>query len=318
MASDFRLKEQLPELTQRIVETYREGGPINHLGHCPLPNYDVIIGCCEDLKEILYPGFRRREGLHMGNVQYHVGDLIDSLHDKLTMQIARALRHDAGAGSMCDEDRDFEALGQAKAIQFLEQLPALREILRMDVLAAYEGDPAVKSTDEVTFCYPGLEAVTIYRLANLLHKLAIPFIPRMMTEWAHSRTGIDIHPGATIGQHFFIDHGTGVVIGETCEIGEHVKLYQGVTLGALSFPTDGDGQLIRGMKRHPTIEEHVVIYANATILGGRTVIGHHSVIGSNVWLTRSVDPHTTVVLEKPKLQMRAEHNILQHAVDYQI
>ena len=318
MASDFRLKEQLPELTRRIVETYQQGGSINHLGHCPLPNYDVIIACCEDLKEILYPGFRRREGLHMGNVLYHVGDLVDSLHDKLTMQIARALRHDAGASSMCSEDKDFEALGQTKAIQFLEQIAELRDVLKRDVQAAYEGDPAVKNTDEITFCYPGLEAVTIYRLAHLLHGLEIPFIPRMMTEWAHSRTGIDIHPGARIGSHFFIDHGTGVVIGETCEIGNHVKLYQGVTLGALSFPTDGDGQLVRGTKRHPTIEDHVVIYANATILGGRTVIGHHSVIGSNVWLTRSVDPHTTVLLEKPKLQMRAEHELLHQSFDYQI
>jgi serine O-acetyltransferase len=318
MASDIRLKEQLPELTRRIVETYEEGGPINHLGHCPLPSYDVIIGCCEDLKEILYPGFRRREGLHMGNVLYHVGDLIESLHDKLTVQVARALRHDAGAATICGEDHDFEALGQAKAVQFLEQIPALREVLRLDVQAAYEGDPAVKSTDEVTFCYPGFEAVTIYRLAHELWKLEVPFIPRMMTEWAHSRTGIDIHPGATIGEYFFIDHGTGVVIGETCEIGNHVKLYQGVTLGALSFPTDGDGQLIRGMKRHPTIEDHVVIYANATILGGRTVVGHHSVIGSNVWLTRSVGPHTTVVLEKPKLLMRAEQEAVRQELDYQI
>jgi serine O-acetyltransferase len=318
MASDIRLKEQLPELTRRIVETYDEGGAINHLGHCPLPNYDVIIGCCEDLKEILYPGFRRREGLHMGNVLYHVGDLIESLHDKLTMQLARALRHDAGATSICGEDHDYEALGQVKAVQFLEQIPALREILRLDVQAAYEGDPAVKNTDEVTFCYPGFEAVTIYRLAHELHRLQVPFIPRMMTEWAHSRTGIDIHPGATIGEYFFIDHGTGVVIGETCEIGNHVKLYQGVTLGALSFPTDGDGHVIRGMKRHPTIEDHVVIYANATILGGRTVVGHHSVIGSNVWLTRSVGPHTTVVLEKPKLQMRAEQEAMPLELDYQI
>ena len=219
---------------------------------------------------------------------------------------------------MCHEDRDFEALGQAKAIQFLERIPDVRRMLAMDVQAAYDGDPAVKNSDEIVFCYPGLEAVTIYRLAHELHVLGIPFIPRMMTEWAHSRTGIDIHPGATIGQHFFIDHGTGVVIGETCEIGNHVKLYQGVTLGALSFPTDGDGNLVRGMKRHPTIEDHVVIYANATILGGRTTIGHHSVIGSNVWLTRSVEPHTTVVLEKPKLQMRAEHDILQPEFDYQI
>ncbi len=169
------------------------------------------------------------------------------------------------------------------------------------------------------FCYPGLEAVTVYRLAHELYKLEIPFIPRMMTEWAHSRTGIDIHPGATIGQHFFIDHGTGVVIGETCEIGDHVKIYQGVTLGALSFPTDEQGQLVRDQKRHPTIEDRVVIYANATILGGHTVIGHDSVIGSSVWLTRSVQPRTTVTLEKPELNIQNEDaDALSPEIGYQI
>ncbi len=318
MASDFRLKEQLPELTQRIVQTYNAVGTIHHLGHCPLPSYDVVTGACEDLKEILYPGFRRREGLHLGNVTYHVGELVDGLHDKLTTQIGRALRHDAGASAMCSEERDFEALGQAKAIQFLDHLPELRHTLAKDVQAAFDGDPAVKNLDEVIFCYPGLEAVTIYRLAHILHELSIPFIPRMMTEWAHSRTGIDIHPGAQIGEYFFIDHGTGVVIGETCEIGNRVKLYQGVTLGALSFATDGDGNLVRGMKRHPTIEDRVVVYANATILGGATVIGHDCVIGSNVWLTRSVDPRTTVVLEKPKLRIRADADELHSDLNWQI
>lgn len=306
MASDVRLKEHLPELTDRIVQTYTEVSSISHLGHCPLPNYEVISAAIEDLKEIIYPGYRRREGLHIGNVTYHVGDLIDGLHDKLTTQIGRALRHDAGLTCAYGTDPDYEALGQAKAILFLEQLPELRKMLAMDVQAAYDGDPAVKNTDEVIFCYPGLEAITIFRLAHLLHELDVPLIPRMMTEWAHSKTGIDIHPGATIGDHFFIDHGTGVVIGETCEIGSYVKLYQGVTLGALSFATDGEGNLVRGQKRHPTLEDRVVIYANATILGGQTVIGHDSVVGSSVWLTRSVEPHTTVVLEKPKLRIRAE------------
>jgi serine O-acetyltransferase len=176
-------------------------------------------------------------------------------------------------------------------------------MLGLDVQAAFDGDPACKSLDEVIFCYPGLEAVTVYRLAHELHKLGIPLIPRMMTEWAHGRTGIDVHPGATIGRYFFIDHGTGVVIGETCEIGDWVKIYQGVTLGALSFPTDESGQLVRGTKRHPTIEDRVVIYANATVLGGDTVVGRNSIIGSNVWLTRSVDPDTTVSLEKPQLRI---------------
>jgi serine O-acetyltransferase len=319
MASDLRRKEQLPELTARIVETYSQLPAISHLGHCPLPNYKVIVSAIEDLKEIIYPGYRRREGLHAGNVTYHVGDLIDGLHDKLTTQIGRALRHDAGKMHNCGaDDEDFEALGQAKAIEFLETLPELREMLALDVEAAHAGDPAVKTLDEIIFCYPGLEAVTVYRLANALHRLEVPLIPRMMTEWAHSKTGIDIHPGATIGRHFFIDHGTGVVIGETCEIGDHVKLYQGVTLGALSFATDGNGNLVRGLKRHPTIEDNVVIYANATVLGGNTVVGHHSVIGSSVWLTRSLEPHTTVVLEKPKLKIRAEIDEMHPEANFQI
>jgi len=310
MATDFRLKERLPNLTERLVETYSEVGSICHLGYCSLPNYETIIASTESLKEVLYPGYRRRDGLHLGNVEYHVGDLIDNLHDKLTGQIARALCHEAGKGAKCNfqQRADFEAMGQAITLQFLEQLPELRRVLALDVEAAYAGDPACKSLDEVVLCYPGLEAVTVYRLAHLLHELGVPLIPRMMTEWAHSRTGIDIHPGAKIGKHFFIDHGTGVVIGETCEIGDWVKLYQGVTLGALSFATDADGNLVRGTKRHPTIQDRVVIYANATILGGKTVIGHDSVIGSSVWLTRSVEPHTTVTVEVPKLRIRGGQN----------
>lgn len=322
MASDFRLKEQLPQLTGRIVETYTQVGKINHLGHCPLPRYDVIVEALQDLTDILYPGYRRREGLHMGNVTYHVGDLIDGLHDKLTTQIARALMHEervSNGSEPCDEQTDFEAKGQAMAIEFLRRLPDLRRLLATDVQAAFDGDPACKSVDEVIFCYPGLEAVTVYRLAHELYKLSVPFIPRMMTEWAHKQTGIDIHPGAKIGHHFFIDHGTGVVVGETTDIGNRVKLYQGVTLGALSFPTDSAGNLIRGMKRHPTIEDGVVIYASATILGGKTVIGHDSVIGSSVWLTQSVDPHTTVTMEKPRLRIRAElPDELKPEANYQI
>lgn len=324
MASDARLKEDLPTLTDRIVSTYQKIGKINHLGHCPLPNYDVVISIVEDLKEIIYPGYQRREGLHMGNITYHVGDIIDGLHDKLTTQIARALRHDErvnGTQDPCNpmEETDFEAKGQAMAIEFLNRVPELREVLATDVQAAYDGDPACTNLDEVIFCYPGLEAITVYRVANTLYRLGVPFIPRMMTEWAHKQTGIDIHPGATIGSYFFIDHGTGVVIGQTCQIGDHVKLYQGVTLGALSFDTDNEGNIVRGMKRHPTIEDHVVIYANATVLGGRTTVGNHSVIGSSVWLTRSVDPNTTVLLEKPRLRLRSEAvGEIEEEVNFQI
>jgi serine O-acetyltransferase len=220
------------------------------------------------------------------------------------------LRYDHSNDPKCNPRLadDFEALGQSKAVQFLEQIPALRKILALDVEAAYKGDPACKTQDEVIFCYPGLEAITIYRLAHILQKLQVPLIPRMMTEWAHGRTGIDIHPGATIGNYFFIDHGTGVVIGETTEIGNWVKLFQGVTLGALSFATDSEGNLVRGAKRHPTIEDRVVIYANATVLGGHTVVGHDSVIGSSVWLTKTVAPHTTVVMETPRLRIRGEND----------
>ncbi len=323
MASDVRLKEQLPRLTDRIVATYTPDDAINHLGHCALPSYEAIIEILMDLKDIFYPGYRRKVGLHSGNIAYHVGSTVDSLHDQLTMQIARALRHEdrvTNHHSDCESDTDFEAKGQAMAIELLERIPQLRKVLATDVQAAYDGDPACRTTDEVVFCYPGIEAITVYRVAHELVLLQVPFIPRMMSEWAHKQTGIDIHPGATIGEHFFIDHGTGVVIGETCEIGNHVKLYQGVTLGALSFKTDDEGALIRGQKRHPTIEDKVVVYANATILGGRTVIGHDSVIGSSVWITKSVSPKTTVVLEKPSLRVRGsdQDEIRDEDLNYQI
>lgn len=308
MATDLRLKEQLPGITDRLVESYEQIGSINHLGHCPLPSTQDVIDCADDLKEIIFPGYHKRQNLHKNNVRYLVGDLVDGLHDKLTTQVARALRHadDQRRGVECGEERrtDFEAVAQEKVIEFLSLLPDLRHTLAADVQAAYDGDPAAVCLDEIIFCYPGLEAIAIYRIANALHRLEVPLIPRMLTEWAHSRTGIDIHPGATIAPSFFIDHGTGVVIGETCEIAEHVKLYQGVTLGALSFATDTDGNLIRGKKRHPTIERNVVIYSNATVLGGGTTVGRNSVIGASVSLTKSVPPNTVVTIEKPTLRFR--------------
>jgi serine O-acetyltransferase len=315
MATDVRLKESLPEITEAIVETYTQCGRTNHLGHQPLPNRDTIIEILSDLMDLLYPGFHRRQKLHMGNVEYHVGDLVDGLHDKLTEQIARALRHESGVGTSSllvphkqaaggHIGADHEAAAQQKTIEFLKKIPELRLVLEDDVQAAFEGDPAAKGYHEIVFCYPGLEAVTVYRIAHELSLLDVPLIPRIMSEFVHGKTGIDIHPGARIGRSFFIDHGTGVVVGETCDIGDHVKLYQGVTLGALSFPRDPHGNIIRGKKRHPTLEDDVVVYANATILGGDTIIGHHSVIGSNVWLTHSVDPCTTVMMDKPSLRMK--------------
>jgi len=315
MATDIRLKEGLPEITEALVATYTECNRLNHLGHQPLPSREAVLDILADLHDVLYPGYSRRQNLHFGNVEYYVGELVDGLHDKLTQQIARALRHEADCGAPVTDGpsengvhrgADFEALAQQKAIQFLSRLPDLRLTLEQDVRAAFEGDPAAKSHYEIVFCYPGLEAISVYRLAHELLGLGVPLIPRIMTEAAHSKTGIDIHPGATIGPGFFIDHGTGVVIGETCEIGRNVKLYQGVTLGALSFPRDGDGQLVRGKKRHPTLEDDVVVYANATILGGNTLVGHHAVVGSNVWLTHSVAPFTRVLLEEPTLRIRGQ------------
>ncbi len=307
MATDFRRKEQLSELTDRIVESYHEIPSINHLGHCPLPSADAMIEIVQDLKEILFPGYRRRQNLHMGNVTYFVGDLIDGLHDRLTEQFARAFRyaHDA-EGKCCDKDQtpDFESIGQRNAIEFLESLPKLRQLLSTDAHAAYEGDPAASGIDEVIFCYPGFEAVTVHRLAHQLYLQKVPLLTRIISEWSHARTGIDIHPGAKIGPYFFIDHGTGVVIGETTEIRTRVKIYQGVTLGALSFQKDNEGNLVRGTKRHPTIEDGVVIYANATVLGGDTIVGAHSVIGASVSLTKSVPPNTLVTIEKPSLKFR--------------
>ena len=320
MSVEINPKEALPAVTERIVETYEECGGIHHLRRqAPLPSYREVVEILKDLREILYPGYGRRQNLHLGNVGYHVGDLIDGLHDRLTVQIMRALRHDCRAA--LDQETDYEGYAQRVAIRFLESLPDLRSILAEDARAAFDGDPAARDLDEILFCYPGISAMTVFRIAHELYKLCIPLIPRMMTEYAHAKTGIDIHPGATIGSRFFIDHGTGVVIGETTEIGVGVKVYQGVTLGALSFPRDeATGELVRGTKRHPTIEDGVVIYANATILGGRTVIGHDSVIGSSAWITRSVAPHTIVTIEDPRLRIRGTDASPASAfgLDYQI
>ena len=304
--SSQKNKQQLPGLTNQIIKNYEDLGTINHLDHTPLPQLDKIIEILNDFKEVLYPGYRRRQGLHGGNISYYVGNLVDRIFNELSTQIARALQHEDVVFESRGEWYSYLEQGEQLTLKLLERLPEIRRVLATDVQAAYDGDPACKSLDEVIFCYPGLDAITVHRIAHELYLLNVPFIPRMMAEWSHKETGIDIHPGATIGESFFIDHGTGVVIGETTVIGKQVKLYQGVTLGALSFPTDSDGNIIRTMKRHPTIDDRVVVYASATILGGETIVGHDSVIGSSVWLTRSVQPHTTVTLEKPKLRMRAD------------
>ncbi|AMV40039.1 serine O-acetyltransferase [Planctomyces sp. SH-PL62] len=305
--SNGKLRDSLPDLTSRIVSTYKGCESVNHLGHSSLPSYREVVEILGDLREVLFPGYGRRQNLHMGNVAYHVGDLIDGLYDRLCQQLTRAFQHDCQAR---EPQTASEAKAEAYTIQFLERIPELRETAGGDVKAAFEGDPAASSLDEIVFCYPGVSAITVYRLAHELYNLGVPLIPRMMTEYAHGKTGIDIHPGARIGREFFIDHGTGVVVGQTTEIGDRVKIYQGVTLGALSFPRDeATGEVVRGRKRHPTIEHDVVIYANATILGGETTIGHHAVVGSSAWITRSVAPYTTVTIENPKLRYRESPDV---------
>jgi serine O-acetyltransferase len=304
-------EEQLPNLAEALVQTYAASRRSSHLGHRPLPSREAIVAILDDLMDVFYPGYYRKQNLHLGNVIYHTGDLIDGLYDSLTEQIGRALRFEAVDDASLAAS---EVKAPRLAMTFLEKLPALRLMLEDDVQAALDGDPAATSFAEIVFCYPGLQAITVQRIAHELLNLGVPLIPRMMTEHVHAKTGIDIHPGAKIGRSFFIDHGTGVVIGATCVIGDRVRIYQGVTLGALSFQRDAAGALVRGTKRHPTLEDDVVVYANATILGGSTVIGHHAAIGSNVWLTHSVEPYAVVTIEKPSLRFRGQDPSLSYEI----
>ena len=299
MREELRRLGELPGITSAILQTYTEQAAINHIGVVPLPSKGEAIRILDILFEILYPGYFGEQGLDESNVTYVVGHRVNELYDLLTEQVYRAIKHECRRlGSVCTH---CKVRSEDVAVDFLRSLPAVRELLAEGVQAAYDGDPAAKSTGEVIFSYPATVAITTYRLAHQLLALGVPLLPRIMSERAHSATGIDIHPGAAIGRRFFIDHGTGVVIGETTEIGDDCKLYQGVTLGAMSFPKDERGQLIRGRKRHPTLEDRVTVYAGATILGGDTVVGHDSVVGGNVWLTDSVPPHSKVVIENPKL-----------------
>ena len=254
----------------------------------PLPSRDAVIGIVEALRTVLFPGYFGPSELTEDNVAFHVGSTLDRIRRDLRQQIKR------GICFACNEhESKCDARAESSTQRFLARLPAVRGALATDVQAAYAGDPAATSPGETIFCYPGLLAVMNYRLAHELHVLGVPLIPRMITEHAHSVTGIDIHPGATIGEAFFVDHGTGVVIGETCVIGNRVTLYQGVTLGAKSFPLDEDGNPIKGIARHPIVEDDVIIYSEATILG-RVTIGHDAIIGGNVWLTHSVSPLSVI------------------------
>jgi len=293
------LQRHLPELVKKIVESVRQTEKINHIERHDLPNREEVTLILRDLQSLVLPGFLRQR-LFFANIEFFVGDMVDSLFVRMSEEIARALVHEDCSKCGLETRRDFHQEAEQITGEFFRRVPGIRALLEKDVQAAYDGDPAAKSFAEIVLCYPGFEAIIAYRLAHELLVLGVPLIPRIMCEFVHHRTGIDIHPGATIGESFFIDHGTGVVIGETTLIGNNVKIYQGVTLGALSFPKDESGQIIRGRKRHPTIEDDVTIYANATILGGETVIGRGSVVGGNVWITESVPPQTKVLIETPQ------------------
>jgi serine O-acetyltransferase len=265
-----------------------------------LPNEDSIIEILDMLRAVIFPGYFGKEYVSLPNVNFYVGELLYEIHQVLSDEIFKAWQSCGEKQSKRREACHVKA--EEASLKFLRTIPRLRELLAMDAQAALDGDPAAKGIGEVVFSYPGMMAITIHRIAHELSQLNIPLIPRIMSEYAHRETGIDIHPGAQIGKRFFIDHGTGVVIGETTEIGDNVTLYQGVTLGALSFKEGA--RAMRGKKRHPTIQDNVVIYAGATILGGETVVGHGSVVGGNTWVISSVPPRSKVMLELPKLNIR--------------
>ncbi|MBU1275254.1 MAG: serine acetyltransferase [Proteobacteria bacterium] len=292
------LHKELPEVVREMVASCGTDQCFDHVSPVPLPSQEAVADIVAMARRVLFPGYFDGHKIEQVNLEYHMGMELIELYELVADQITWAVRHDCFRHDLscthCGER------GQRAAFEFVRGLPQIRRLLSLDVRAAHEGDPASGGVDEIIFSYPGLLAVTVYRLAHLLRHLDVPLLPRMMSEYAHAKTGIDIHPGAEIGKSFFIDHGTGVVIGETALIGDNVRLYQGVTLGALSVPKE-QVENLRGAKRHPTIEDQAIIYSGATILGGETVVGARSVIGGNVWLTESVPPDTKVFLKKPEL-----------------
>ncbi len=291
-------REKLPRVIDDIIESCNVESCNRHVDYEPIPSKESVIEIINKFFEIIYPGYFNSQKLDPVNMNYHLGQSVNQLFTALSEQVISSIRHDCYRYNL--SCRECSEEGYDISLQVLEEIPSLRNILATDVQAAYDGDPAAASYDEIIFSYPGILAITVYRIAHLLYLHNVPLLPRIMTEYAHGQTGIDIHPGAKIGERFAIDHGTGVVIGETTTIGRDVRIYQGVTLGALSLPRDA-GNKLRKQKRHPDIEDEVIIYSGATILGGNTVIGARSVIGGNVWLTESVPPDTRVMMEKPKL-----------------
>lgn len=291
-----RRARMLTEVAEQIVATYDKIGGINRLDGANLPTLTNVVDILDDFMTLLFPGYFGERVPARSNIQFWVQHIIDNLFLKCTDEFTRACQFSC-KWENCDQ-KQCASIAEELALDLIKKIPSIREDLKMDVRAGYEGDPAAQSTEEVIACYPFVYAIATYRIAHEIYKTEIPLIPRMMTEWAHRRTGIDIHPGARIGKRFFIDHGTGVVIGETTDIGDDVKIYQGVTLGALSFPKKPDGTVVKGGKRHPTLENRVTVYSGATILGGETVIGEGSVIGANTWITASVPPYTLVTFQE--------------------
>lgn len=277
---------------RRLAEDYERGELAVPTETCKLPARDAIIEILNKIKRVIFPGYFGEEILSENNAEYYAGHLLTEIHRRLKEQITIAFR-------MKKETEDCAAtLAQSACDELISEIPEIRRLLLLDVEAGYNGDPAAGSKDDIIVSYPGLLAIFIYRIAHVLYKRSVPMIPRIMTEYAHSRTGIDINAGAVIGEYFFIDHGTGVVIGETTVIGNNVKLYQGVTLGALSTRS---GQDLAGVKRHPTIGDNVTIYANSTVLGGETVIGDGVIIGGNAFITKSVPDHTKIIVKSPEM-----------------
>jgi serine O-acetyltransferase len=305
------VKVSLTELTNELIASYARVGGINHLDGKNLPSKTKITCITMDLLRLLFPGFFEEQLVHSSEIKAKTIGLLDSVQGNLEDEIRKSLEYNPPANL---SKKDLGNAAHEMTMEFLHNLPRIRELLQTDTEAAFNGDPAALSKEEIIVAYPFIEAIAVQRLAHELYFKNIPLIPRIMTEWAHGRTGMDLHPGAKIGSHFFVDHGTGTVVGETCEIGNHVKLYHGVTLGAKS--TSG-GQQLRGTKRHPTIEDRVTIYPGATILGGETVIGAGSTIGGNVFIMDSVAPNSLVIYDGLDMRVLSKAD-KKTSVDFQI
>jgi serine O-acetyltransferase len=293
----------LDGLAGDLLHSYLSDERARRISQRYLPSREAIVEILEAVLDLMYPGYFGRQDLNKDNLGVHIEQSVAALAPKIEQEMEHCLCYGRERESSRSDVGDCAPRAHELTQVFLRRLPEIRRLLLRDVQAAFDGDPAASSLDEVVLAYPGLLAVSVYRIAHALYDLGVPMMARIMTEWAHSKTGCDIHPGAKIGPAFFIDHATGVVIGETTEIGEGVKLYQGVTLGALSFPRDAAGHIIRGKKRHPTVESGSTLYANATVLGGQTVVGADSVIGGSVFLTHSVPPRSRVSLKEPELRV---------------